>query len=448
MLKGIKGRLGFRFGGSLIFLMLIMMPASAAINLKASIKMALQNNPSVISAQKKAEAAGARLNQAVGAFFPTIKLDGNYGKSYSQPAKMQLTSQTPSGPVTATQSFGTDAAANSNGWKLSLSQPIFAAALLPGFQIAQKSYDLSEQDFRKAIQSTTYDVTVAYFGLLSADKFLKLAEDSLRLARSHLSQVESLLKSGVATRADLLRSEVQVANSEVSLTRARNVFELSKNSFNNVLGRQLDEKVEIVDEVIEKSNALPDYQGLKQSAFENRPDWKQYITGKKIAEENLSLARTGYLPTVFINGQTGNQYTEYPSYNYAVNSWSVVGVASWTLFDGLGLQNRIKEAAANLEAQKASEEQVRNAIVLEVRNAYLELKSVLETIDSAKKAVDFAEESYKVSDLRFNSGVGTNLEVIDAQVALAQAKTNYLNAKFDLAIARAKINKIVGKEVI
>jgi len=433
---------------AILFLLLFLAQAGSALNLKESVEIALRKNPGVISIQKKADASGARLSQAIGAFFPTVKLDGSYGKIYSQPAQMQITSQTSIGAVTTTQSFGTDAASNSNGWKLSLSQPIFAAALFPGFKIAQRSYDLSKEDYRKAVQSTTYDVAVAYFGLLSSDKFLQLAEEAMRLAKSHLAQVGAMLESGVATRADLLRAEVRVANSEVALTRSRNADELARNLFNNVLGRKLDEKVEITDETIEKSVTLPNHQYLLDTAFENRPDWKQYVYGKQIAEENLSMARAAYLPAVFFNGQIGNQFTEYPAYKYTVNSWSVMGAASWTLFDGLGIQNRVKEAAANLEAQSASEEQVRNAIALEVRSAYLELKSVLETITSAKKAVDFAEESLKVSDLRFNSGVGTNLEVIDAQVALTQAKTDYLKAGFDLGVAKAKINKVVGGEVI
>ena len=75
-----------------------------------------------------------------------------------------------------------------------------------------------------------------------------------------------------------------------------------------------------------------------------------------------------------------------------------------------------------------------------------DLKSVMETIGSAKKAEELAEENYKVSSLRYRSGVGTNLEVIDAQVALTQARINYSQAQFDLEIAKAKINKVVGRE--
>jgi outer membrane protein TolC len=182
-------------------------------------------------------------------------------------------------------------------------------------------------------------------------------------------------------------------------------------------------------------------------AFDNRPDWKQYSLAQQVGEENLKLARSAYLPSFLLTGQTGKRITEYSAYNADANSWTVSGVASWTLFDGLTTQNRVKEAAANLESQRATEKQVRDGIALEVRDAYLTLKGAQETIGSARKAVDSAEENYKVSEVRYQSGVGTNLEVLDAQVARTQSKINHLQTLFDLEIAKAKINKVVAKEV-
>lgn len=424
------------------FFFLVMACASNALTLKESIDVALKNNPAVLVSQKKLDAANAKYAQAVGAFFPTIKLSANYSDLHSDPQVMQVTF----GGVT--QSFSVSSASTSKSWTASLTQPLLQAGLLPGFKIAQRNADAANEDLRKTLQEASYNVVSAYFGVLSADKLSKVAEDSLRLANSHLDQVQAMLNSGVATKADLLRAEVQVANSEVALTKARSNLELAKDAFNNVLGRQIDEKVELEEVPPSAVPALPDYQLLLKAAYDNRPDWKGFIYVKNIAEENLSLAKTAYFPVIDLKGQTGNQVTDYPGFESSLNSWSVMGVASWTLFDGLGIQNRIREAAANLDAQKASEDQFKNGIALDVRDAYLNLKSVVETITSAKKAVDFAEENHKVSSLRFKSGVGTNLEEIDAQVALTQAKTNYLKAIFDLEVAKAKINKVVGKEVL
>jgi outer membrane protein len=430
-------------GAVLSFFLFTFAFSAGALTLKDSVGIALKSNPSVLASQKKLEAANARLSQAVGAFFPTVQVNGSYTQAYTRPSALQVTI----GPTTEIFITGTNDTNTIKSIGASASQPLFVAALWPGMKIAQRGVDVASEDLRRTVQSTSYNVAVAYYGLLSADKFVKVSADSLAQAESHRDQVEALLRNGVATRADLLRAEVQVANSEVALTKAKNGDELAKDSFNNVLGRDIDTPVDLTEDLSEKAPALPDYQMLLTAAFANRPDWKQFIYGKQVAAENLSVAQTGYLPTLMLNGKIGDQIIDYTGYHSDVNSWSVTGAASWTLFDGLGLQNRIREASANLDAQTATEEQVKDAIALEVRGAYLDLKTGVETIDSSKKAVDFADESYKVSSLRFNSGVGTNLEVIDAQVALTQAKTNYLSALFNLEVAKAKINNVVGQEV-
>jgi TolC family type I secretion outer membrane protein len=379
----------------------------------------------VLASQKKLDAANARMGQAVGAFFPTIKAD------------VQITTQATS-----------DAALDARGWTLSLSQPLFVAALFPGYKIAQNSADLAKEELRKAAIDTYYNVTQAYFGVLKAEKFLKLSEQSREMAQSHLNQVNLMYKVGTVTRADILRTRMQLANSETAVIRARNILEIAKDAFNNVLGRKMGEKVEVAEETSLAISNLADYDALLATALKERPDWKEFNLAKNIAGENVSVAKSAYYPTVLLTGSTGNRVTEYSSYKTDVNSWAITGVASWTLFDGLGIQNRVAEAAANFEAQQATEEQVKSGIALEVREAYLSLKSGAETIESAKKAVESAEENYNVSELRYNSGVGTNLEVIDAQVALTQARVNYYQVIFDLEVAKAKLNKVIGKENI
>jgi len=335
------------------------------------------------------------------------------------------------------------------GWGVSLSQPLFVAALWPGYGIARKVVDLAGEEYKKARLEAAFNVTQSYFGVLRAAKYVKLSEESKEMAESHLNQIKMLLAAGVSTRADQLRAEVQLANSEVGLTKAKNSLELAKDAFNNSLGRELEQEVDLKDEGFTGTLLMiPDYKEILRLALENRPDWRIYLFNESIAQETLRVSQLEYLPTVFLSAQTGNRVTEYPGFDSSTNSWSVVGAASWTIFDGLGRENRIKEAAANLDSQKAAKEQVRNGVALEVRDVCFTLKSAAETIASAKKAVSSAEENQKVSSLRFMSGAGTNLEVLDAQVSLTQARINYLQSLFDLETARAKLNKVVGKEVV
>lgn len=414
---------------------------AAALTLKDSIGIALQKNPSVLASQKKFEAARAKLSQAVGAFFPTISLDGSLSRNYTQPSSVVFNGQV----IT----FGLNDPQTTKNLQASLSQPLFVAALVPGYGLARKGADLAGQDLKNVSLETAFNVTQSYFSVIKADRGVKLAQDSIEMANSHLKQVQAMVNAGVATRADLLRAEVQVANSDVAMTKAKNALELAKDAFNNALGNDLEQPVALEAEGFTGMAAnLPDYKTLLEQALANRPDWQQYLLATDISRDNVRLAQTEYFPTVMLNAASGNQSIENPLYSSSVNNWSITGAASWKLFDGLGRENRIREAAANLDAQKATEEQVRNGVALEVRNAYLTLKSSLDTIGSSKKAVDSAEENYKVSDLRFASGAGTNLEVIDAQVSLNQARFNLLEALFDVELAKAKMNKVVGKEVL
>lgn len=437
------------FVGWFICLLVVAASYAKTLTLEQSVNLALQKNPLVIASQKRVNAANARLGQALGAFLPSIELSGNYGQSYSQPSTVQFTTQTTLGAVTQTLTFGTDATQAAKGWQASFNQPLFVAALLPGYKIAVNSLNLAREDLRKTHLETSFNATQAYFQVLAAEQLVALAKESKQMAQSHLAQVKTMYAAGATTQTDLLRSDVQVANAEVTLTRANTQLELARDSFNNVLGRDVEEKVNLTEEgfgeVIEN---IPEYKQLLQLAEENRPDWHQFLLTKETGEEYLRVAQAAYLPTLMLSGKSGNQIVEYPSYSSDVNSWSVTGAASWTLFDGLGIQNRIREAAANLEEQRANETQVKNGIALDVHSACLNLKSLIEALGSTKKAVEASEENYVVATRRYNSGVGTNSEVLDAQVTLTQARINDLQARFDLEIARAKINKVVGKEVL
>lgn len=418
-----------------------------SLTLKESLDSALKNNPDIAAAQKRMQAAGARLGQAVGSFFPTIKFDGTLGRNYSQPSTMQITVQTTAGAVTQNYLLGVSDPGSTKTITTSLSQPIFMAALLPGLKMAQKSFDASKEDLRKISQDVIFNVTQSYYNVLKAEKMILLALQSKEMAQNHLKQVKSMVDAGTATRADLLRTEVQLANSEVALINAKNGYEIAQNTFNCAMGADIYRETKLED--ISPGGHLgmvPDYSALLKMAFENRPDWKQYQLNIDIARENVGLARSGYFPSIILSGQTGSQIMEYPSYKSDSNSWSVTGVASWTLFDGLVTANKVREAGENLAAQISAETQLKNAIILDVRNNYLNLISLASTINLTKKSQESAEENYKVSEARYRLGAGTNIEVIDAQVALTQAKINYTQALFDLEIAKARLNKSIGKE--
>lgn len=426
-----------------IFLSLI--ACADAMDLNESVNFALKNNPTVIAAQKKAAAARARYNQAISAFFPTVNLSGDYDKAYSSPQTIHLNS----GGTAQNVKIGLDETATVTGIKADLSQPIFVSALFPSYGIAKKGYESASENYNQTAIEYTFNVNQAYFGVLRAIKLEKLLEDALTMTTAHRKQVEAMLKAGMATKADLLRSKVKEANSNVDLIQSRYAIAVANDTFNNVLGRDMSQLVDLKDlGFTGKVDNTPEYASLLQLAYKTRPDWKMYLLQTGISEEQLRLSQSEYLPDITLLADTGNRLTKFSSFNNDVNSWKVAGMGSWKIFDSLGRENRVREAAENLEAQRASLQQIKNNIALEVHTAYLGLKNALDTVVATQQEVDSAQEGFNVATARYNAGMGTNVDVMDAQVDLTQASTDHLDALFNVEITKAQINKVVGKAVL
>ncbi|MFA4858558.1 MAG: TolC family protein [Candidatus Margulisiibacteriota bacterium] len=424
---------------------LFLVSRTQAMDLNESIDAAIQTNPTVAAAQKKASAAGAKLGQAVSAFFPALDLNGNYGQSYSSPSTVQISV----GGVTQNYRIGSDSTAANSGVQAALSQPLFVASLYPGYGLAKKGADSAEEQYQQTVIDISFNVTQSYFGVLKSIKMEKLMSDALATSKAHREQVQSMLNAGMATKADLLQSKVREANDNVALIQSKYAIDLSKDTFNNVLGVDMQRPVELKDiGFTGKVNNIPEYAVLLSTAYDNRPDWKMYLLETGMSEEQVKIAQSEYWPNLVLNANTGNQLTQYPTFQSSVNSWQIAGAGTWTLFDSFGREGRINEAAENLAAQKAQVEQFKNNIALEVHDAYLNLKSALEVVIATQQAVDSAEESLKVSTSRYDSGMGTNVDVLDAQVSLTQSLTDNLNALFNVEIAKAKINQAVGKTML
>jgi outer membrane protein TolC len=421
--------------------------ASASLALKDSLDIAMEKSPSMISAKENVTAADGKLGQAFGAVLPNLSVNGSTGNRYSQPQTMVI----PVGTTEMSADIGTTETASTTSYTFTLTQPLYAGGrLLAGLDIAQANYDIAKANLRKAQFDLTYNVVNSYYGVLRTEKLYELSQESLDMAQSHLRQVKAMYSAGTATRADVLRAEVQVANMELSQTKADNALALAKDAFNNVLGRDLDAPIDLSEKEIAKEIVKSKtYAECVAMVFDTRPDWKVFQLTKKISDKMVGLQFANYFPMISLVGTSGNSKVDYPEYpgDSDINSWTVMASGTWTLFDGLATPSKIKEAQANLKALEANEDSIRNGIILEVKDACLNLNSAIDVIKSAKKAVESAEENYRISKEKYRSGIGSNLEMIDAQTALTETKTNLYQAQFDYQIAKAKTNKVVGKEI-
>jgi outer membrane protein TolC len=145
---------------------------------------------------------------------------------------------------------------------------------------------------------------------------------------------------------------------------------------------------------------------------------------------------------VTLNGSTGLSDDKLPGTDD--NNWSVSVKAQWSVFDSGLIHSEIKQNEALLSKAQYTAKQKRDSVALEVRQAYLNMTAAEKNIDTAKVAVDQAEEDFKIAQVRYSSGVGTNLDVMDAEVSLTQAKNNYIKALYDYNTSKAKLDKAMG----
>ncbi|MCX5749878.1 MAG: TolC family protein [Candidatus Saganbacteria bacterium] len=426
---------------SLISVFLLFSSPSFSLNLKESIDIALKNNDNVVIVQRKADAASARVSESFSSYLPSVTLSANYARNYQAPIKTMILNT----PLV----MGIDDVSALKGWQASFQQSIFTFGKNENtLAIAMENAKSAREDLRKALQDCIYNVAQAYFNYLKAKKSVQLSNESLEMATAHLDQTKKMLKVGMATRADTLRSEVSVSRAKQSLIKANNGLEVGKAAFNTSIGRAIGEEIDVED--VDLSSGYEgkeySYKQMLTDAFTNRPDWKQVKGSVEISARNRGLAVSQWMPSVNLQGyyQWSNNDYDVADLNYDARNWQVAGAATWTIFNGFSTQSKIKEAQANLDSSIAGREMTRKAVEFDVKQAYLNWEAAKEMLESATAGIDSARENFNIAEIRYKNGLATNIEVLDAQTSLTQAEIDLMSAGFDLELARLGIERATG----
>ncbi|MCX7780163.1 MAG: TolC family protein [Negativicutes bacterium] len=406
-------------GGCLLLSMSAALAAPVELSLAESVALALRNNPAVkIAEAEKAKAKGSLTEQRGGLLRPTIDF------SHSE-----IETKTGAG----------EGSKNT----LSLGLPLYTGGAKEG-AIEQAKINAAKAAIgvEKTRQQVKLDATAAYFGLLQARNLVQLNQESVDRLAAHLKNVKLQYEVGTVAKTDVLRSEVELANAEQNLIKAQNAYNLAVAKLNNVAGMPLDTAIAVKEELQYVPYTLTLEDSIKY-ALVKRPDVLQADLGVDAAKEGRRIAKSGHMPKLTLGGT--QSWNDIPGANDS--DWSVNLTASINVFDSAVTHGKVKQAEASLEQAAEQARQTKDAVQLEVRSEYLNMKEAEKRIETSKVAVDKAEEDYKIAQVRYTAGVGTNLDVMDAQVALTQAKTNYVQALYDYNTSKAKLEKAMGVPV-
>ena len=410
--------------------------ATLELDLEETIQRALLTNPSVKFAEYNRKAAKADYSAAKGARGISISLSHDSGRGgYADYAWRNVNGGAP----IWTKSIG-----NSHSNSITASLPIFTGGELQG-QIGQAKANyrsmLSAEE--QAYNEMKETATTGYFNMLNATNMKALRQESVDRLQAHLDNVIAQYNVGIVARADVLRSEVELANAQQNYITASNEYDIAEATLNNIIGTPLGTTLLLKDR-LQYEPYENDMAYCLAYSEQHRPELKQAEYAIDSAEAALVVARSGHMPKVYANASNnwGGNGSDWPGDDD--ENWSVGVTASMNVFDSGVTWSKIHAAQENLAKAKESQRQIKDNVELEVRTDYLSMREAEKRITTAQVAVASAEEDYHIAVVRYQAGVGTNIDVMDAQEALTQAKTNYYQALYNYNTSKAALNTSMG----
>ncbi|MCY3743067.1 MAG: TolC family protein [Candidatus Poribacteria bacterium] len=449
------------------FLLLLINLTSVAqeprvLTLENSIKIAKESNLTVQTAEQNLKIAEAQVRSARAGLLPRITANGNYtyfkdvqksviqadgGFGFPMPGG-EMDEMSPPSADNESDLIELEFGAHHNlQATVSLTQPVFAwGRYYYGYQAAKLNYQAVQRDVETAYNQLRLDVSEVFYGVLIAQEFVRVAQQSVTLVEKQLGIAEAALRAGAATDFDVLRAKVQLANARSQLVRAENAIITAKNAYKTVLNIPLAEDVSVEGTLeIPEKHQIPalDLNALIQQALKNRPEVLRTQLSEHAAHKQVDIAKTRRLPDLGLF--TNYQISQNERLTQMNRIWSVGLQINIPIFDGFATRAAVQQSESTLKQVQLGGTQVKVGVEFEVRNAYLNLLGAQTLIDVQREAVVQAQESVRIANLQFQNGIITTVALTDTQLALAQAEVNRLQSYHDYVVGLARLEKAIGQ---
>ncbi len=428
------------------------------LTLDRSVELAFENNPSYQIARKEVKKAKASVGESYSTILPQINSTAAYQHAWEiQTSTIPnfLKPMFPPGfpgvdqmPDFVSLSFGLE---NTITLGANLQQPLFlGGAGVAGIRMASAGARAAELNLEQTKQQLFYNTASAFYGCLVAKEVVKVQEEALQQSEENLAMVRKKYKAGAASKFDLMRAEVNVANTKPDAISARNQYKTALTRLKMVLALPMDTIIEVDGELLYEEDdfttmSIPEYQKM---ALQQRPEVQALQEQKAIAKQGIAMARSNFLPKLFFT-------TDY-SYLGMTNEWKIGGVdysrgftstvsVQLPLFTGLKHNKQYQKAKLDFRMMQDTQKQVSDGVNAEVEAAYNAFVEAQEKFDAADENVDLAEETYRLAAMMYEEGTNTQLDVFTAQLGLTSARMNYLSSLYEYQLARYALRKATGR---
>lgn len=412
-----------------------------SLTLEGAVSLALKQNPDILKAVHEIERTRGQVVEVRAQALPTLQATGNY--TQYDPELVQNGGSSAS--FTSTSTVASSSLEKS--WRITLQvrQTIYSGGKVKAaVKIAELTEDTSHQMLRETVATVIANVRTQFFTALLNRELITVAEESIVLLSDQLTDQENRFSAGTVPRFNVLQAEVELANARPDLIRAKNSFHISRLQLGKTLGLETDDEPNVVGVLRIPAHQVNLPRALA-SARKNRPILKAQKNTVASGEEQITVAKAGYKPSVtadvgyeFVNSRNTTNLAR------VTNGWYLGVNGTWNIFDGFQTKGKVDQARASLASAKVNLSDLVQQVELEVQKAYAQAKVSREVIDSQTKVVEQADEALRLSKERFAAGAGTQLDVLNSRVALTKARTTQKQALSDYNVALAEYDRATG----
>ena len=412
-------------------------PDTVSLDLGKAVRMALENNSSVKISAAELEAAKADLDAAKGARWGSIDFSHHSGRTKNY--------NLVTGDATTGKKYYYDKISNRHSNTVSITVPIYTGGRLEGaIDQAKENLNYYQYGMSSSYQTTRYNAEKGYYDVLQAANTVNLDKETVDRLDDHLKNTQAQFNVGVVAKVDVLRSQVELANAQQTLTQAQNSYDVAVSSLNNVLGLPTYTKLNLSQGLEYKPN---DYEldNCVTYAMANRPEIHQAEAAVGMAKAAQKIANSANLPNLSLGASNAWSDDDFPGKEK--DNWTVGVNLTQNIWDYGVTAAKVRAAKADVVKSQESYRKITDDVRLAVRTSYLSMREAEKRIKTTEVAVSQAEEDYRIAQLRYRAGVGTNTDVIDASVALTDAKNNYIQALYDYNTSLALLEQSMGVPV-
>src|SRR5438309_7349399 len=402
------------------------------LSVEDAVAIALDTQPNIKARISDYIAAAFRVDQALAPLLPQIT--GSWTAARDQNVSGSGQGTTGTQPVRTVVTWTTSTVA-----RVSLSQILFDFGKnFASTEAARKLADFALEDTELQRQLVTQTVKESFTNINFAVRLIQVNQQAVERAELNLRSARGFFEVGTRPKSDVARAEVDVANAKVDLIRARNAERLARVALATAMGLPATTPLQIQDNLIYQAVTM-DRARLAEDALRQRPEYRQARLTAEANDARLRRSFRDFFPDIVGGGFYGAARADMNEI------WELNLSLNWTLYDGGNRIARYREARANLDAAQARVKASELDISREVEQSINNVIEADERIQAAQVAVAAATENFRIAQGRFDAGVGTILELTDAQLALTQAQNTEAQALADYRIALARLDRAVGR---